>query len=99
MFKSLKTVDYDYDPKHFRDKTSFEHVLAKIRAMPCCEGITVKDSNTKGKHIIIECSIINCDICRMVYDDPVRYSKDVNRPTYAQNVLFDKKDIPLTQDL
>lgn len=99
MFKKLQTIDYDFDAKHQRDKISLEHVIAKIKAMPCCEGITQKPSDSKGVHLILECTKVSCDMCRLLYDDPVRYAKDLKRPTYAANVLFQKKHIPITQQL
>ena len=52
----------------------------------------IKDSALKGVHITLFCNR-KCDICRMCYDDFRRFAYDQNRPEWAKNILFDKKEI------
>ena len=92
----MNTIDYDFNPKHFRDKDSFNRMIAKIWSRKCCAEIRWKDSFSKGIHMmLLDCIDQKCDMCRIVFDDTERYRRDVNRPKYAQNVLFTAKHIPL----
>lgn len=95
----VNTIDYDFDPKHFRDMESFYTMLLKIQRLPCCFDVSIRDSNYKGMHVTIACKISGCSMCRMVFDDQCRFEKDSHRPDYAQNVLFTKKGLPLSMDL
>lgn len=95
----LKTIDFDFNPQHGRDKETLERMLSKIQNMPCCFGISYKDSNFKGIHVTIGCKSTDCDMCRLVFDDTVRFEKDSHRPKYAQNVLFGAKSIPADTNL
>lgn len=36
---------------------------------------------------------------RSEFDDQARYTRDINRPEYAQNVLFDSKEIKIIKDV
>jgi hypothetical protein len=59
---------------------------------------TKLSSSRKGVHITLWCKR-NCELCRLIYDDLSRYSKDKNRPEYGKNVLFTKKVFMSVQEL
>lgn len=93
----MKTIDYDFDPKHFRDMRTYDEMKQKIKRCPNWRGFKEKDSERKGMHLTIICNA-DCDKCRLVFDDINRYSKDSRRPKYAQNVLFNRKGIVVHLD-
>mgnify|MGYP000005721446 CR=1 FL=1 len=90
------TIDLDHDPRTPKIKSctkSFLHyVVNKIKRCPNLLSITLTESNSKGYHIILRCAV-KCDICRLVFDDPERYIRDINRKHIYQNVLFQRKTI------
>ena len=87
------TLDIDFNPQYFKDKHYFIRIIEKILRMPCLLELWTKPSVSKGIHVFMKCSIKNCDICRLVFDDQERYRKDIQRPKYARNVMFDKKTL------
>lgn len=80
------TLDIDTTDKDF-----IQHNGLKIMLCPYCYDFNPKPSDKKGYHFIVKC-LIKCDICRMVYDDFIRFAFDTKRPVWAQNILFDKKE-------
>jgi len=90
-----KVLDIDLTSKYSRlppkSEEYLEHIIEKIAECPFFINCKIKLSSFKGFHIILFCSI-NCDICRMCYDDDKHFAYDLNRPEYARNILFDKKE-------
>lgn len=87
QFKSINTLDIDTT-----DKEVIAHILGKIiYYCPHIKDFDYKFSSSKGLHLILFCSE-KCDLCRLVFDDFRRFAYDQNRPKYAQNILFDKKE-------
>jgi len=84
LFKS--TLDIDTT-----DKEMIRRTAQKIVLCPYLVEITIKPSNSKGYHFILNC-FIKCDICRLCYDDIIRFAFDCKRPEWARNILFDKKE-------
>jgi hypothetical protein len=82
----INTIDLDSGDKH-----NLIHIIGKVATMPCLDGLTVKDSARKGFHIKMWCNKPGCDLCRLAYDDPVRFSFDQYRPAESQNVLWSEK--------
>lgn len=95
----LTTLDIDFNPKKGIDKEKLREIIKKVERRPCCGAVCVRPSSTKGYHITIGCKIRDCCLCRLAFDDQVRFAKDSRRPRYAQNVLFNRKDEPITQYL
>jgi len=82
------TLDLD-----FVDKETLMKIILKIESM--CQGARwgAKITDTlKGYHIEMFC-LLDCDLCRMVFDDPVRYSRDLRRPVFSRDVLFNYKEL------
>jgi hypothetical protein len=79
----LNTIDWDFD-------SATIIVLRKILKCKYLFELTLQRSSNKNFHFILLCNK-NCEKCRKLYDDLVRYEKDKNRPDYAENVLFEKK--------
>lgn len=90
-----KVLDIDLTTKYSRlppkTKEYFARMMTKIRNCPnYCYSVT-KPSNSKGYHVILYCAI-DCDICRLCFDDDRHFAYDMARPEYARNVLFDRKE-------
>lgn len=67
-------------------KEEFESIYFKIDK--CLNHLAVHWYDTqKGYHIRMLCTI-DCDLCRLVFDDQKRYAADLGRPNCKQNVLF-----------
>lgn len=50
-------------------------------------------SSLNGYHVLLYCDT-KCNICRLVYDDDLRFMRDIiNRTREEQNVLFDVKQV------
>lgn len=84
------TLDIDTN-----DKETIKRICYKIVQCPYIIDFDFKHSTSKGCHLILKC-FIECDKCRLVFDDARRFSYDQNRPKYARNVLFDEKERVLT---
>lgn len=80
------TIDLDTNNKQIVMK-----VFLKIVCCPYLFNIEQKSSLQKGWHFKLKC-LINCDICRLVFDDPIRYAYDQFRKPYSRNVLFQEKE-------
>lgn len=90
-----KVLDIDLTTKYsklpIRTENEIEHIIDKIARCPFFIDLEVHLSSFKGFRIFIFCSI-NCDICRLCYDDDKHFAYDMNRPEYARNISFDKKE-------
>lgn len=87
------TLDIDINPRiHLNGKELLNNILTKISFCPNSLSIEIKDSNSKGYHIFMYCSI-NCDLCRFVFDDDKRYMLDFDRIEVRKNVMFDVKGV------
>lgn len=93
LFRKVLDVDLTSKYSRFRpkDKEFVLRMADKITRCPFCFRFKIKLSSFKGYHIEIFCSV-NCDICRICYDDDKHFAYDLNRPEYARNILFDKKE-------
>ena len=76
------TLDIDNPDFH-----NIARILAKVELCDYSTVIKLIDTQ-KGFHIKMKCSI-DCDKCRLTFDDPKRYAIDLGRPRAKQNVLFD----------
>lgn len=85
MYKTLFRSTLDIDTN---DKEKIEHHINKILLCPNIFHIHKKLSASKGYHFILKCWV-NCDMCRICFDDFRRYDYDMNRPIWARNILFD----------
>lgn len=73
------------------DKEQLQTIINKIKQNKCLKDIQVKDSSSKGYHLLLTCNR-ECDVCRMVFDDQKRYEMDNNRDLKYQNTLFTSKE-------
>lgn len=81
----INTIDLDTNDKEFVDA-----VLRKIYACKDLFKLEISPSLQKGIHIKLFCDI-NCEKCRIVFDDETRFFYDQFRPERSQNVLWSKK--------
>jgi len=89
MISSLGFQTLDLD---FNDKETVNRILKKISLMPCCKELWIRYSaSMNGYHVLIRCSKPDCDLCRLVFDSPIRYGADLKRPLHRRNVLWDRK--------
>lgn len=88
MVQSLmyNTIDLDTN-----DKETVERILGKISKKSCLVSLIVEPSLQKGFHLKMMCSK-HCEMCRIVFDDAVRFAYDDERPTFSRNVMFDTKE-------
>lgn len=94
IFRKVLDIDLiqnKYSTLPPKTKKDLIKMFFKIRQCPNFVYYTVKDSSFKGFHVELYC-LIDCDICRMCYDDDRHFAYDLNRPEYARNILFDKKE-------
>ncbi len=89
------TIDLDGSriERHLKQgcsKEYLERVTLKILSYAsknlCLAWMDVEETK-KGYHIVLWCKK-PCDLCRFVFDDFERYRRDINRPRYMQNVIF-----------
>lgn len=85
------TIDLDIFPNHINNgKELLDRIIRLITHCESCLGVQIKDSDSKGYHIFIWCKV-NCELCRLVFDDSRRYMMDCDRPEGRRNVMFDTK--------
>ena len=82
MFYKYNTIDIDNG-----DYENFERIYNKVQACKHHGAVMFKDTK-KGFHILLKCDI-DCELCRMVFDDPYRYERDFKRKDSRKNVLFE----------
>lgn len=81
----MSTIDLD-----FCSKDEMLDIKLKILRLGCCRDVACSDTG-KGYHLKLYCTDVQCDLCRLVFDDPVRFSADQLRPRHCRDVLFDVK--------
>lgn len=90
-----KVLDVDLTSKYSilkpKDNEFIERMLNKITKCSFFNDLTINPSSFKGFHVEIFCSI-DCNICRICYDDDKHFAYDMNRPEYARNILFNRKE-------
>ena len=86
VFTQYNTIDVDTN-----DKETIDRILYKINKCIHLKFLSYKPSLQKGFHFKMFCDI-KCEICRICYDDDIRFSYDNFRPAYSQNVMFDTKE-------
>lgn len=94
MFRKVLDIDLisgKYSKLPPKTKKDIERILDKIGICEYNLRCVIVASNFKGFHVEVFCSK-DCDICRMCYDDDKHFAYDMNRPEYARNILFDKKE-------
>ena len=82
----INTLDIDSN-----DKEYVFNIFKRILRCPYIIDFRVKCSLQKGVHIKIFCNK-KCELCRIVFDDKIRFAYDQFRETESQNVLFDEKE-------
>ena len=71
------------------DNDHLEMVINKLCHCPKNQMHTFSWLDTqKGYHVIFSC-LKECNDCRLVFDDPIRWDIDFKRPNCLQNVLFE----------
>jgi len=92
----MKRITIDIDnkkPKPYSITSAHDitRILYKIKSCPNSQTIECQMSpSMNGYHIIVWCTARNCNACRMVFDDQVRFMNDTNlRQEHQQNILFD----------
>jgi len=87
----LNTIDFDNN-----DKELISRIIHKIVTYGsknhCLFSFETKISQHKGVTIILKCSK-ECDLCRFIFDDVLRYEMDSKRPQYKQNVVWERKEL------
>lgn len=75
------------------DRISLEDMYYTIEKIMRCKDLrlleTINDTH-KGYHLTLWCKE-NCDLCRFVFDDPERFSRDLKREVHTRDVLFNEK--------
>jgi hypothetical protein len=88
------TLDIDWD--NIPDinlpcsKDKINNIIDKIKSCKQLLGLVMEDSNKKGYHLRFYCNI-NCDMCRLVFDDYIRFDADSKRKKEFTNIIFDTK--------
>lgn len=73
-------------------KEELYRIIKKIKNNRCCLNVKFKESSLKGYHILLECAIKSCDLCRLVFDDMKRYEIDLGREEKFKNTTFTEKE-------
>ena len=85
LFRS--TLDLD-----FNEKSRIEHIEEKIKR--CKDLVALRKElspSRNGWHFILWCKK-ECNLCRISYDDPVRYQRDLTlRERHGGNFLASRK--------
>jgi hypothetical protein len=88
------TLDIDWD--NIPDinlscsKEKIKRIICKIARCPNLLELVKENSNKKGYHLRFYCKI-ECDKCRLVFDDYIRYDADRTRKKPFTNIIFDTK--------
>ena len=90
------TIDLDIYPNYITNgKELLNKVFNFIINCNGCEKIEpVKDSDSKGYHLIFYCNR-DCELCRLLFDDSKRFMMDYDRFEQRKNVMFDDKHVKL----
>lgn len=96
-FFKYNTIDLDIHPNFINNgKEILKKITDFITSCELCIRIQIKDSNSKGYHILFFCKK-ECDICRLLFDDSKRFMMDYDRFKERQNVMFDAKYVELNE--
>lgn len=94
IFRKVLDIDLisgKYSKSIPKSESEIEHCIEKMAKCPFFVDLKISLSSFKGFHVILYCSI-DCDVCRMCYDDDKHYAYDMARPKYARNIVFSKKE-------
>ena len=81
------TIDMDSNDKYLVAK-----IYHKISQCPNCFSLRVEMTQHKGVMFILQCRN-DCDLCRFVFDDEIRYGIDILRVKRQQNLVWREKQI------
>lgn len=87
ILDKYNTIDFDSTNKEFLERT-----IIKILRCQNLLSLNYEPSKRKGYHIRIHCNI-ECEICRLVFDDSTRYSFDAYREPELRNVLHQHSEM------
>ncbi len=81
----MQTIDLD----SYR-KLDIHEILPRLAKCEHAKEIWYRLSPSwNGYHIKIWCTKEDCEMCRLCFDDPIRFAADfTNRKPYQRNVLF-----------
>src|SRR3990170_5092829 len=68
------------------DKELINRIIAKIMKCEFIVDFNFEPSKQKGYHFRLYCSR-KCDMCRLVFDDEIRFAFDQYRQQYSRDVL------------
>lgn len=85
ILNSYNTIDIDTTDKLFINMV-VSKIIMRDRRFHCLSRIELTPSSLKGYHIRFYCKK-KCDLCRIVFDDDMRYFYDQYREPESQNVL------------
>lgn len=85
-YRQYNTIDIDTN-----DKETVKKILNKIIDCYWLGNLLFDFSLQKGVHIKLFCKR-ECELCRLAFDDNMRYSFDNDRVVESRNVLFDTKE-------
>jgi len=100
----FSNIDIDGTPKEKMYKTgasmeTLANILEKIAKIKGVSIIEITESSRKGYHIRIMCdSKQKCEMVKLVFDDYHRLYKDLNRPYYHREVLFNSFKIFISKN-
>jgi len=91
----LSSLDIDWRRLDNGIVWSSDKVLEKVLSVVsgCSDNSMVsyrRSPSGNGFHVRLLCGV-NCDLCRMVFDSPLRWGLDQLRPEVTQGVLWDEK--------
>lgn len=81
-------MNYDTIDLDGVDEEYLARVVLKIVRHGCKVVGFCRSDGLNGFHVFVRCK---CGLCRFVFDDSARFEKDMNRPNYARNVVFQKR--------
>ena len=71
---------------------TIEDVLRHVMQCPFIQDLKYRDSASgNGYHVKVKCSREGCDLCRLVFDSPIRFDMDLTRDASTRDVLWDEK--------
>ena len=85
---TMQTIDLDCHELRSLHKT-IDEILQRILKCHHIGEVWVRESASKnGYHIKILCDV-DCELCRLAFDDQVRFTADyINKKQHNRNVLF-----------
>lgn len=86
---TYNTLDIDTTEKEFINR-----LIYKISSCQFLYKLTFESSKRKGFHFRLWCAK-KCDLCRLVFDDQIRYQYDLMRNFESRNVLAQESEFHL----